>query len=237
MSKFITIEESQAVMLRKTLVAYCDSFKNSPPAIFSTQIRKPTGVFVEDVQKTQACICNSESYTGAVVRCTICLQEFHKDCFKIPPNELFECPFCFIKNMDPLHEVVGTVFMGYLRLMDTIHNLRFAIHEHDLPNPKFQVEIRCVRLDGKNNYEMTWPDCGYIKLNENKILDMKPLVNNSSLRRRKDEAKLVDRKIMRVDLDNFIQVTVMPPQMKDQVRVSAANHLLGIFIVRIDTAH
>lgn len=149
---------------------------------------------------------------------------------------MFECPFCFIKNMDPLHEVTDTNFMGYLRMTDTVHNIRFVLTEHDLPNPKYQVEVRCVRLDGKNNYEMTWPDCGYVKINENKILDLKPLVNNSSLRRRKDEAKIIDRKLMRIGSDNFIQVTVMPPQVKEQVRVSSANHLLGIFIVRIDTS-
>lgn len=224
-------------MIRKTLLAYCEFFKNTPPTFFNVQVRKPLGIVIEDIQKAQSCICNSETYAGPLVRCTVCLLEFHKDCLKIPPNEVFECPFCFMKTMDPLHDVVGTAFVGYLRMSDTVHNFRFMINEPDLPNPKYQVEIRCVRLDGKNNYEMTWPDCGYIKLNENKILDLKPLVNNSSLRRRKDEPKIIDRKMMRVDSDNYIQVMVIPPQLKEQVRVSSANHLIGVFIVRIDTAH
>ncbi len=64
---------------------------------------------------------------------------------------------------------------------------------------KYQLEVRCIRLDGKNNYELTWPDYGYIKFNEAKLLDFKPLVSNSSLKRRKDESKVIDRRLVRFD--------------------------------------
>ena len=31
------------------------------------------------------------------------------------------------------------------------------------------VEIRCIRIDGKNNHDISWPDFGEMNLNENKI--------------------------------------------------------------------
>ncbi len=57
-----------------------------------------------------------------------------------------------MQDTDPVHQVVDTLFVGYLRAEDTIHNFRFSVREADLSNPRYQVEMRCVRLDGKNNY-------------------------------------------------------------------------------------
>lgn len=50
------------------------------------------------------------------------------------------------------------------------------------------MEVRCIRIDGtKNIYETTWPDFGVMKLNNESVHEFKPLQNNSSLKKRKDE--------------------------------------------------
>ncbi len=50
------------------------------------------------------------------------------------------------------------------------------------------VEIRCIRLDGKQgSEEPTWPDIGDIAINGKRMIEFKPLQNNSSLKKRKDE--------------------------------------------------
>ena len=42
-------------------------------------------------------------------------------------------------------------------------------------NSKFGIEIRSIRLDGKNNYETTWPDKVELFLNDNRVGDIRPL--------------------------------------------------------------
>ena len=199
------------------------------------QMKRPVGVTLEATKDTHMCLCLGSILTPSTIACSICMREYHQECIRIPANEVFECPYCFIQDMDPIHEVVETLFTGYVRAEDTIHNFRFSLKEADLSNPRHQVEMRCIRLDGKNNYELTWPDYGYVKLNENKIADFKPLINNSSLKRRKDEPKIVERRMLRSIGDNFAQMTVMPPQLKEQVRISVTNHMVGIFVIKLNT--
>jgi len=55
------------------------------------------------------------------------------------------------------------------------------------------VEVRCIRIDGKYGAEEpTWPDVGDVWINEKRVLEFRPLQNNSSLKKRKDE-KLTTR--------------------------------------------
>ena len=57
------------------------------------------------------------------------------------------------------------------------------------------IEIRCIRIDGKDIktlYETTWPDLGEILINDKKLLELKPLQQNSSLKKRKDEKIFID---------------------------------------------
>lgn len=55
-------------------------------------------------------------------------------------------------------------------------------------NNEYCVEVRCIRIDGtKNIYETTWPDYGCLRMNNEIVLELKPLQNNSSLKKRKDE--------------------------------------------------
>jgi hypothetical protein len=48
------------------------------------------------------------------------------------------------------------------------------------------MEVRCIKLDGINSDEMTWPDIGELTLNGKQLCVFKPLRKNSSLRKRKD---------------------------------------------------
>lgn len=49
------------------------------------------------------------------------------------------------------------------------------------------VEIRCIKLDGEHFFEHTWPDRCCIRLNGKTIKEIKPLHQNSSLKKRRDE--------------------------------------------------
>ena len=54
------------------------------------------------------------------------------------------------------------------------------------------IEFRSIRVDFKCIYEYSWPDLGEISLNDKKFMDLKPLLNNSSLKRRKDDKITLD---------------------------------------------
>ncbi len=47
--------------------------------------------------------------------------------------------------------------------------------------------MRCVRLNAKNRFELTWPDNCSVIVNKSKIIDFKPLNINTPLKRRNDE--------------------------------------------------
>lgn len=49
------------------------------------------------------------------------------------------------------------------------------------------IEARCVKFNSKNRYEIAWPDNCHIYHGKYKIQDLKPLMNNSPLKRRNDE--------------------------------------------------
>jgi hypothetical protein len=53
-------------------------------------------------------------------------------------------------------------------------------------NPSYALEARCIRLEDKS-HEQCWPHNGELILNQFKYLEFKPLQQNSSLKKRKDE--------------------------------------------------
>jgi hypothetical protein len=54
--------------------------------------------------------------------------------------------------------------------------------------PDWSVEVRCIKLDGKiGSEESTWPDIGELSMNGRRVIEFKPLPNNSSLKKRRDE--------------------------------------------------
>ena len=54
------------------------------------------------------------------------------------------------------------------------------------------VEVRSIRMESKIIYETTWPDLGEVLLNDKKLMDLKPLQTNSSLKKRKDERIFIE---------------------------------------------
>ena len=72
------------------------------------------------------------------------------------------------------------------------------------------IEIRSIRVDGKCLYETSWPDLGEITINDKKHLDLKPLQNNSSLKKRKDE-KIFVESIMVKEGNNKITIREFHP--------------------------
>mmetsp|Transcript_20717 Transcript_20717/g.18125 ORF Transcript_20717/g.18125 Transcript_20717/m.18125 type:complete len:275 (-) Transcript_20717:2032-2856(-) len=115
----------------------------------------------------------------------------HKFCMKIKNDkelyQNFECPECVLMKCDPLHEVVRVLQTPYVvdnqkrefLIEDQLHK---EIKSHD----NIELEVRCIRLEEKN-HEQTWPHSGELILNQYKYLDFKPLQQNSSLKKRKDE--------------------------------------------------
>ena len=65
---------------------------------------------------------------------------------------------------------------------------------------EYSFEIRSIVFDGtKNMYEMSWPDYGFITINNKKVTNFVPLQLNSCLKKRKDD-KLV------IDIKKYIQI-------------------------------
>lgn len=113
---------------------------------------------------------------------------------KILPNDeesisQFECPSCILRKYDPLHKVEETKVDSQII---SNKNLEFILTPKEFARLStgndFALEVRCIRIDGsKNIYETTWPDFGIMKMNGEIVLELKPLQNNSSLKKRKDE--------------------------------------------------
>ena len=63
-------------------------------------------------------------------------------------------------------------------------------------NSKYELEIRCIRVDEHlKNLEITWPDECIIKINNDKIVDIPALQTNSSLKKRKDYSVFITHNI------------------------------------------
>lgn len=59
------------------------------------------------------------------------------------------------------------------------------------------IEIRCLKIDGMNQYDFSWPDCASLRINDEKPTEFKPLQYLSSVKKRKDNAVTVDSNIVR----------------------------------------
>ena len=142
------------------------------------------------------CLCggslDSNSIKENQIKCVNlkCQKRFHRYCLKIGNDEkypLFECPSCVLSKCDPLHEVQETLIPPFL--LDN-RDKSFSINQKTysiiLNNMNYAVEIRSIKLEDKN-HEQCWPNSGELRLNYKKVLEFKPLQQNSSLKKRKDE--------------------------------------------------
>lgn len=148
------------------------------------------------------CICNLlnsknkiKSDFNLICLNPLCGRKFHSECLLIKEENLeresliFECPCCVIEKNDPLTETKTILISPFL--MNSTTQQRLIIDQKTMDqivnDPNLGVVVKCLKIDGKNNNEHAWLDSGDLYLNNSKILDFKPLPNNSALKKRKDE--------------------------------------------------
>lgn len=131
--------------------------------------------------------------TEHVIKCINpkCGKLLHRFCMKLKTEKetypLFECPDCVLLKSDPLHQVARILVQPFVvdnRRRDFI--IDDAIFREIKVNPSLAVEVRCIKLEDKS-HEQCWPHNGELVLNQYKYLEFKPLQQNSSLKKRKDE--------------------------------------------------
>lgn len=130
---------------------------------------------------------------NVTIKCTNsdCNKGFHYSCMKWPGDQQkdFECPQCIIKHNDPQNQPIRILHDPSLLVSD--HTYTFSINFDDF-NKIFDsslvgIEIRSLKLDNEHFYEQTWPDKCTIKINNRVAKILKPLNQNSSLKKRRDE--------------------------------------------------
>lgn len=99
-----------------------------------------------------------------------------------------------------------------------------------------KLEIRCIRIDGsKNINETTWPDFGLIRINDEPILDLKPLSFNSSLKKRKDE-KYTFKGVSNLEQGmNKLSIIEYAPNVQEKQSLKITDntvHCVSIFVIR-----
>lgn len=149
-----------------------------------------------------ACICGTKGTKkdlGMWITCTNpeCGARFHHDCMPWSLNDKhnFECPSCLILSNDPLNDVIGILVEPSILISEQEYTFKLASDQQTKiqEDHNIGVEIRTIKCDGEHFYEQTWPDKCSIKLNNELIKEVKPLHQNSSLKKRKDE-KIFSRK-------------------------------------------
>ena len=153
---------------------------------------------------TLNCICGLPIYTDSedpLVKCvnTDCGRYLHAYCMRIKSvsseeTRIFECPNCALKRCDPLHEILSVLHAPFC--LDN-NKQEFILDQSSYRKMESDrsvgVEVRCMRIEEKT-HEQTWPHQGELLIDNKKFLEFKPLQQNSSLKKRKDE-KLFTREI------------------------------------------
>jgi hypothetical protein len=92
--------------------------------------------------------------------------------------------------------------MGYLPILKK-DKIEYKINFHIDPKLKFDkllnFEVRCIKFNQKNKYEISWPDNISFFLGKIKINEFKPLYANSPLKRRQDESIKLDKNRLQSD--------------------------------------
>ncbi|KAL4448707.1 hypothetical protein ABPG74_012796 [Tetrahymena malaccensis] len=204
-----------------------------------------------ETEAIKSCICayvpRLRNPQSELIQCKNkgCEHKLHLSCMRISPKDeesitQFECPSCILKKYDPLHHVEQTLIDCCAIMGIPNKQLDFVLTPENYAKIKdhneYSLEIRCIRIDGtKNIYETTWPDFGNLKMNNEVILDLKPLQNNSSLKKRKDEkhtfkgAKNLKEGVNHLTISEFTCNIIE----KQQLRITEnALHCISVFIIR-----
>jgi hypothetical protein len=130
-----------------------------------------------------------------------CAARFHHECLPWRMSDLdnFECPSCLILSNDPLNDVIQILFDASILISDHEYTFKMSYEQYSkmVDDVNIGVEVRSIKLDGEHFYEQTWPDKATLKLNGKVLKEIKPLHQNSSLKKRRDE-KLFNRQNLKV---------------------------------------
>ena len=141
-----------------------------------------------------ACFCGKKDTGSELFYMCRCKNIMHKSCmpWRISDFGQFECTACTILTNDPLNEVLEVLLEPSVLENCFTYRFKLKIDEFEKlnSNDNLDIEVRCIKMDGQHFFEQSWPDRAEIKVNELKVKDVSPLLQNSSLKKRKDE-KLV----------------------------------------------
>lgn len=158
-----------------------------------------------------SCFCGlkgGKKEGGLVITCTNhdCGAKFHHECLPWRLSDLpnFECPSCLILNNDPLNDVIQILYEPSILLTEEDYEFKMSLDQYSkmTEDVNIGVEIRTIKLDGEHFFEQTWPDKCVIRINNKIIKEVKPLHQNSSLKKRRDE-KLFNRQNIRLGLNSM----------------------------------
>lgn len=135
-----------------------------------------------------------------------CGAKFHHECLPWRMSDLqsFECPSCIILNNDPLNDVIQILYDPSILISDYQYQFKVSVDQYAKMTEDVNIglEVRSIKLDGEHFFEQTWPDRGAIKLNSKVVKEVKPLHQNSSLKKRRDE-KLFNRQNVKVGFNSL----------------------------------
>ena len=195
----------------------------------------------------EVCICTNkkntelDSNSNAFMTCSNdgCKKKYHLSCLKYKQPEL-ECPICFLKKMDPLHQVCKVLMMPFLitSTPNVIYKKRFQLDmdtsKQVMENEDVFVELRSLRLDENYKYENSWFDYGTVSMNEMIVSELNPLLLNSCLKKRKDE-KITIKQYMKSDV-NEIKITIKDYPNEEEAKTyridKKAEFLIGVYLIK-----
>jgi len=162
------------------------------PEIIEHSKMKPSSIKLNNMKR---CICDLSnlSLKDMLVRCSrpLCDNKFHPKClnWKRDKSKPTICPRCVITTNDPLHKMMKIIIEPSILVDSEIYSFNLAYDDYNTINKQknIGIEIRSLKLDGKGNYEQTLPDSGTLRFNNSIVKEFKPLHQNSSLKKRKDE--------------------------------------------------
>lgn len=140
------------------------------------------------------CFCNNKALdNGGFFECSNpkCQKVAHRVCipWRVQDYGEFECTSCIMMTNDPLKEPKHIFIEPSLIKSGFEYSFKLSFDRYYEINDdsELDVEIRCIKMDGEHFFEHTWPDKCEIFINGRKIKELKPLSQNSSLKKRRDE--------------------------------------------------
>lgn len=138
--------------------------------------------------------------------------------------------------MNPLVEVITVVkeeTINFDQYRDRSYTVTVKLDRKQLDQQHF-VDIRMVKLDGQNQYDMTWPDQAIVRIGEELVQEIRPLQYLSSVKKRKDSSITIDAAALKKHNYAFTLRIEVKPISKDQQKNYKVNEgsvfALGIYV-------